>query len=53
MKNEIEFTRMGRHIRNVATGEMQEFKSVNKAKQWSRTWQKANGGLGVGKLRVV
>lgn len=53
MKNEIEFARMGRHVRNVATGEVQEFKSINQAKRWSRQWQRANGGLGIGKLRVV
>lgn len=53
MKHEIEYTRLGKHIRNVATGETQEFKSISAAKRWSREWQAKSGGLGIGKLRVV
>lgn len=46
MKVEIKFIRTGHVIKNVATGEVQDFKSISKAKRWSREWQQKNGGLG-------
>lgn len=49
-KHEIEFFRKGKTIINLADGTTQTFKSINAAKRWSREWQKANGGLGIGKL---
>lgn len=48
-KHEIEFTRRGKVI-TAADGTVQTFKSINQAKRWSREWQKANGGMGIGKL---
>ena len=50
---EIKFIRNRNKITNVATGEVEVFPSISKAKKWSRDWQKANGGLGCAGLIVV
>lgn len=53
MAIQIEFTRKGQFIKNESTGQVEDHKSISKAKRWSMVWQKANGGLGCGKLRVT
>lgn len=44
-KQDMKYTRKGKVIKS-ADGEVQAFKSINKAKLWSREWQQKNGGLG-------
>lgn len=50
-KQDIEYTRKGKVIK-AADGEVQAFKSINRAKAWSREWQQKNGGLGKAGLVV-
>ena len=49
---EAKFIRQGQVISNVVTGEKVDHKSISKAKHCSLVWQKANGVLGDGQLRV-
>lgn len=53
-KNEVEtaFYRKGRLILDLLGNIHQEFKSINQAKRWSRTEQKAHGGLGMRYVQV-
>lgn len=53
MTKQPDFERRGKSIRDVATGKVEQFKSIGAAKRWSHIWQKANGGLGVGRLVAV
>lgn len=47
------FVRKGKTIKNIDTGEVTDFKSVNKAKKESRSIQmRENGGLGLGSVMV-
>lgn len=47
-----EYTRTAHTVRDEATGRRQVFKSINQAKRWSREYQQAHGGLGIGIVRV-
>lgn len=52
-KVETKFIRKGKVILDAATGSVVEaFSSLNKAKAWSSSEQKLNGGLGMGYVRV-
>lgn len=52
MQTKVEYVRVN-HVIQAADGTTQIFKSISKAKQWSREWQQKNGGLGMGKLRLA
>ena len=46
------YIRKGKAIRNVVTGKVEEFKSINMAKARSLIMQRGNGGRGSGYVRV-
>ena len=47
---ETKFERKGKVIRNIETGEVKDFDSINLAKKESRKIQLDSGGLGCGCL---
>ena len=50
----LKYERKDHSIKNVDTGEIEHFKSINAAKRESRKLQKAtDGAIGRGSLRVV
>jgi hypothetical protein len=52
-KIETKFIRKGKVILDAVSGQVVEaFESLNKAKAWSSSEQKLNGGLGMGYIRV-
>lgn len=51
-KQDIQFTRKGKVIK-AADGTVESFKSINRAKAWSREWQQKHGGLGKAGLVVA
>lgn len=50
---EAKYERKGKTIKNIETGEVETFSSINKAKRRSRELQLSNGGLGCGSLIVI
>ena len=48
-----EYVRCNHQIKNVITNVIETYKHINEAKRASVAIQIANGGLGVGMLRVV
>lgn len=49
-----EFTRKGKQVINLSTGEVKDFKTINQAKSHSHTLQmEADKGLGRGTLRRI
>ena len=48
-----EYTRAGRQIKTLSTGQVETFKYVNQAKRASAKLQRDGGGLGCGVLRLV
>lgn len=53
VKTETAFYRQGRRILGLDKKIVEEFKSINQAKNWSRIQQAANGGVGMGYVRVI
>jgi hypothetical protein len=51
-KVETKFVRKGRRVFSVDGEPFKEFASINEAKAWSKKEQLANGGLGMGYVRV-
>jgi hypothetical protein len=49
---DAQFIRDRHIVKNVATGEVTDHKSISKAKRWSLEFQKQNGGIGCGVVRV-
>lgn len=52
-KVETVYVRKGRRIFDMEGNLVEEFKSISKAKNWSKIQQAANGGLGMGYVRVT
>lgn len=52
MKQELLYTRKGKTIHNIVENTSETFPSRNLAKKASVKLQRANGGLGMGSLRV-
>ena len=52
-KVETKYQRKGRRIFDMEGNLVEEFRSINEAKHWSRKEQAANGGLGMGYVRVI
>lgn len=51
---EVKFERTGHTVRDNETGQREVFKSINKAKQWSRSKQmELDKALGRGSVRVA
>jgi hypothetical protein len=48
-----QYVRCSHQIKNVVTNVIETYKHINEAKRASVAIQTANGGLGVGALRVV
>lgn len=52
--NTPQFERQAHTIKNLETGERTPYKSINKAKRWSRKKQlELEGVLGMGSVRVA
>ena len=52
MAVEVQYIRDGKDVQEVKSGAWTDHQSKNRAKRWSREYQKANGGLGMGAVRV-
>lgn len=52
-KVEPVFQRRGKTILDMQGNTVEGFKSISQAKKWSGQQQKANGGLGMGYIKVI
>lgn len=52
-KVETVYQRNGRRIFDMQGQLVEEFKSIDQAKKWSRLQQQANGGIGMGYVRLI
>ena len=52
-RKEVMFTRSGKNITTLSTGDTEHFKTLNLAKKASKNLQLSNGGIGMGSLALV